>query len=130
MPSSATVRPIRQRRLLRLELMARRKQRPCVTAPGEPTPGDRITPASANAGDRGAGARHVHFVINLLLARPLLDSLLFSLAIAVGITPQLLPAVVSTSLATGSRRLARRKVLVKRPGGASNGFLPPSAAWS
>jgi magnesium-transporting ATPase (P-type) len=40
--------------------------------------------------------------------------LLFSLAIAVGITPQLLPAVVTTSLATGSRRLARRKVLVKR----------------
>ncbi|NMH97532.1 magnesium-translocating P-type ATPase [Pseudonocardia acidicola] len=54
------------------------------------------------------------FVINLVLARPLLDSLLFSLAIAVGITPQLLPAVVSTSLATGSRRLAQRKVLVKR----------------
>jgi Mg2+-importing ATPase len=54
------------------------------------------------------------FVTNLLLARPLLDSLLFSLAIAVGITPQLLPAVVSTSLATGSRRLAQRKVLVKR----------------
>ena len=39
---------------------------------------------------------------------------LFSLAIAVGITPQLLPAVVSTSLATGTRQLARRKVLVKR----------------
>ncbi len=54
------------------------------------------------------------FVINLLLHRSLLDSALFSLAIAVGITPQLLPAVVSTSLATGSRQLARRKVLVKR----------------
>lgn len=54
------------------------------------------------------------FVTNLLLARPLIDALLFSLAIAVGITPQLLPAVVSTSLATGSRRLARRRVLVKR----------------
>ncbi len=53
-------------------------------------------------------------VTNLLLRRPLLDSLLFSLAIAVGITPQLLPAVVSTSLATGTRALARRKVLVKR----------------
>ncbi|MFC4944986.1 magnesium-translocating P-type ATPase [Pseudonocardia sp. GCM10023141] len=51
---------------------------------------------------------------NVLLARPLLDALLFSLAIAVGITPQLLPAVVSMSLATGSRRLARHKVLVKR----------------
>jgi Mg2+-importing ATPase len=54
------------------------------------------------------------FVINVVLQRPLLDAALFSLAIAVGITPQLLPAVVSTSLATGSRQLARRKVLVKR----------------
>lgn len=54
------------------------------------------------------------FVVNLLLRRPVIDALLFSLAIAVGITPQLLPAVVTTSLATGSRRLARRKVLVKR----------------
>jgi Mg2+-importing ATPase len=54
------------------------------------------------------------FIANLLLHRPLIESLLFSLAIAVGITPQLLPAVVSTSLATGTRQLARRKVLVKR----------------
>ncbi|MGZ4569896.1 MAG: magnesium-translocating P-type ATPase [Blastococcus sp.] len=54
------------------------------------------------------------FVANLLLQRPLIQSLLFSLAIAVGITPQLLPAVVSTALATGSRQLARIKVLVKR----------------
>ena len=46
--------------------------------------------------------------------RPLIQSMLFALAIAVGITPQLLPAVVSTSLATGSRRLAKLKVLVKR----------------
>ncbi|MEV1134347.1 magnesium-translocating P-type ATPase [Rhodococcus coprophilus] len=53
-------------------------------------------------------------VINLLLDRPLIESLLFALAIAVGITPQLLPAVVSTALASGSRRLAARKVLVKR----------------
>ncbi|MGZ4645208.1 MAG: magnesium-translocating P-type ATPase, partial [Blastococcus sp.] len=54
------------------------------------------------------------FIANLLLQRPLIQSLLFSLAIAVGITPQLLPAVVSTALATGSRQLARIKVLVKR----------------
>jgi Mg2+-importing ATPase len=53
-------------------------------------------------------------IINLLLGRPLIQSMLFALAIAVGITPQLLPAVVSTSLATGSRRLAKLKVLVKR----------------
>lgn len=54
------------------------------------------------------------FIANLLLQRRLIESLLFSLAIAVGITPQLLPAVVSTSLATGTRQLAKRKVLVKR----------------
>ena len=54
------------------------------------------------------------FVINVALHKPVLDALLFSLAIAVGISPQLLPAVVSTSLAAGSRQLARRKVLVKR----------------
>ncbi|TVT33902.1 magnesium-translocating P-type ATPase [Amycolatopsis rhizosphaerae] len=54
------------------------------------------------------------FVINVVLHRPIIDALLFSLAIAVGITPQLLPAVVSTSLAAGSRQMARRKVLVKR----------------
>ena len=54
------------------------------------------------------------FAINLVLGRPVIDAILFSLAIAVGITPQLLPAVVTTSLATGSRRLAARKVLVKR----------------
>ena len=56
----------------------------------------------------------VIIVTNLLLRRPVIESLLFGLAIAVGITPQLLPAVVSTSLASGSRRLARLKVLVKR----------------
>ena len=54
------------------------------------------------------------FAINVALHKPVLDALLFSLAIAVGITPQLLPAVVSTSLAAGSRQLSRRKVLVKR----------------
>jgi P-type Mg2+ transporter len=54
------------------------------------------------------------FVINVVLHRPILDALLFSLAIAVGITPQLLPAVVSMSLAAGSRQMARRRVLVKR----------------
>jgi Mg2+-importing ATPase len=52
--------------------------------------------------------------VSLLLHRPLLEAVLFALAIAVGITPQLLPAVVSTSLAAGSRRMSRRKVLVKR----------------
>jgi P-type Mg2+ transporter len=54
------------------------------------------------------------FIINVALHKPVITALLFSLSIAVGITPQLLPAVVSTSLAAGSRQLARAKVLVKR----------------
>ena len=54
------------------------------------------------------------FIVAVLLGRPPIESLLFSLAIAVGITPQLLPAIVTTSLAAGSRAMARRRVLVKR----------------
>jgi Mg2+-importing ATPase len=61
-----------------------------------------------------AGVSGTVFVVNLLLGRSVIDALLFSAAIAVGITPQLLPAVVATSLADGSRQLARKKVLVKR----------------
>jgi len=54
------------------------------------------------------------FVANSLLGRPVLQSALFSLAIAVGLTPQLLPAIVTVSLASGARRLARQRVVVKR----------------
>jgi Mg2+-importing ATPase len=52
--------------------------------------------------------------VNLFLSRPIIESLLFSLALAVGITPQLLPAIVSIGLATGARRMAREQVIVKR----------------
>ncbi len=54
------------------------------------------------------------FVINALLRHPLLESALFALAIAVGLTPQLLPAIVTVSLAFGAKQMARRSVLVKR----------------
>lgn len=53
------------------------------------------------------------FVANTLLGRGLLEALLFALAIAVGLTPQLLPAIVTVSLALGSRRLAAAKVIVR-----------------
>jgi Mg2+-importing ATPase len=53
-------------------------------------------------------------VVNIAFQRPLIEAILFSLAIAIGITPQLLPAIVSVGLATGSRALARKRVLVKR----------------
>ena len=54
------------------------------------------------------------FAANALLGRPVLDSLLFSLALAVGLTPQMLPAIVTISLTQGARRMAARKVIVKR----------------
>jgi len=54
------------------------------------------------------------FAINVYLARPVLDSFLFSLALAVGLTPQLLPAIISINLAHGAKRMAQAKVIVKR----------------
>jgi Mg2+-importing ATPase len=54
------------------------------------------------------------FVVNVILARPLIDSALFSLALAVGLTPQLLPAIVIISLSQGARLMARERVIVKR----------------
>jgi Mg2+-importing ATPase len=54
------------------------------------------------------------FGINVYLHKPVLDSFLFSLALAIGITPQLLPAVISINLAHGARRMADVKVIVKK----------------
>jgi Mg2+-importing ATPase len=54
------------------------------------------------------------FAFNVVLGRPLIDSFLFSLALAVGLTPQLLPAIVSISLSLGARTMARARVIVKR----------------
>ena len=54
------------------------------------------------------------FAINVYLARPVLDSFLFSLALAVGLTPQLLPAIISINLAHGAKRMAQERVIVKR----------------
>ena len=52
--------------------------------------------------------------VNLTFARPWLESLLFALALAVGLTPELLPMVVTVTLAGGAKRLATRRVIVKR----------------
>jgi P-type Mg2+ transporter len=56
----------------------------------------------------------VIFVINLLEHKKPIDSVLFSLALAVGLTPQLLPTIVSISLAQGARAIAKRRVIVRR----------------
>jgi Mg2+-importing ATPase len=54
------------------------------------------------------------FAINVYFSRPVLESFLFALALAVGLTPQLLPAIISVNLSHGARRMATQKVIVKR----------------
>jgi len=54
------------------------------------------------------------FAINVLLAKPAIDSLLFAIALAVGIAPELLPAILSITLAHGAQRMAKRGVIVRR----------------
>ncbi|MER9722640.1 MULTISPECIES: magnesium-translocating P-type ATPase [unclassified Mesorhizobium] len=54
------------------------------------------------------------FFANLMLHRPLIESLLFSLALAVGLTPELLPAIISVTLARGARAMAANGVIVRR----------------
>ncbi|HTS44921.1 MAG TPA: magnesium-translocating P-type ATPase [Puia sp.] len=56
----------------------------------------------------------VIFSINVYLHKPIVDSFLFSLAIAVGLTPQLLPAIISLNLAKGATNMARQQVIVKK----------------
>ena len=54
------------------------------------------------------------FAVNVWFHRPLLESLLFSIALAVGLTPELLPVVISATLAQGARTMARKQVIVKQ----------------
>ena len=54
------------------------------------------------------------FAANVALGRGVIEALLFSLALAVGLTPQLLPAIVSVTLSYGARQMARQRVIVKR----------------
>jgi len=52
--------------------------------------------------------------VNLLLHRPVIESLLFAVALAVGLSPELLPAIVSVTLSAGARAMGRRGVIVRR----------------
>ena len=51
---------------------------------------------------------------HLLFGRPVLESLMFSVALAVGLTPELLPMITTVTLSRGALRMAARKVIVKR----------------
>jgi P-type Mg2+ transporter len=54
------------------------------------------------------------FALNVYTHKPALESFLFALALAVGLTPQLLPAIISVNLAKGAKHMAARRVIVKR----------------
>jgi Mg2+-importing ATPase len=54
------------------------------------------------------------FAVNVFFKKPVLDSLLFSVALAVGLTPQLLPAIISINLSKGSQAMAADGVIVRR----------------
>jgi Mg2+-importing ATPase len=54
------------------------------------------------------------FVLNAIVGHPIIDSLLFSLAVAVGLVPELMPAIVTISLSHAAREMAKKKVIVKR----------------
>jgi len=53
-------------------------------------------------------------LVNVVLHRPLLESFLFSVALAVGLTPELMPMIITVTLARGARRMTAKKVLVKQ----------------
>ena len=53
-------------------------------------------------------------LVNLALHRPLLESFLFAIALAVGMTPELMPMIVTVTLSRAARRMTLKKVLVKQ----------------
>ena len=53
-------------------------------------------------------------MVNIAFHRPLLESFLFSIALAVGMTPEMMPMIITVTLAQGARRMTRKKVLVKQ----------------
>jgi Mg2+-importing ATPase len=56
----------------------------------------------------------VVLAVRVVFGRPVLDSLLFAVALAVGLTPELLPMITTVTLSRGAMRMAGRKVIVKR----------------
>jgi Mg2+-importing ATPase len=55
----------------------------------------------------------VVFIVHVLNGRPTIETLLFSVALAVGLSPELLPAILSVNLARGAQMMARHGVLVR-----------------
>ena len=80
-----------------------------------PSPFQRDLRALGFVVARAAGVLSVAVLtINLLFGRPLIQSLMFAVALAVGLTPELLPMITTVTLSRGAVRMAKRKVIVKR----------------
>lgn len=54
------------------------------------------------------------FTLNYIVGRPIIDALLFSLAVAIGLVPELMPAIVTVSISQGAAKMAKKQVIVKR----------------
>ena len=54
------------------------------------------------------------FAANAYLGKNVMDSFLFAIALAVGITPEVLPIIITIALSTGALKMAEKKVIVKR----------------
>lgn len=83
----------------------------------------KAPPTSFERGTRSFGLLIVNFTIFLVLFvllvnaffhRPWLESFIFAVALAVGLTPELLPMIVSVTLAKGAQRMAAERVIVKQ----------------
>ncbi len=83
------------------------------------------TPTAFTRGLRGLGLLILRLTVFLVLfvllthlasQRPFLESFLFAVALAVGLTPELLPMVTTVTLSRGAMRMSRRQVIVKRLG--------------
>lgn len=59
-------------------------------------------------------------ILNVLFNKPIIDSILFALALSVGMTPELLPAVLTVTLSAGARKMASKKVIVKKLNAVQN----------
>jgi len=54
------------------------------------------------------------FLFNIILNKPFLESFMFALALSVGLTPQMLPAIISVNLSQGAKRMSEQGVIVKK----------------
>jgi P-type Mg2+ transporter len=60
------------------------------------------------------------FIVNIFYHRSILTSLLFALALAIGLSPQLLPAIISINLAHGANRMSKKNVIIKKTSSIEN----------